>query len=101
MTYFEEIDAWLEGLLQGLQDEQMESAKKEIKAEILTSYRNGQKAGVKPEKPLTEEREARGGRSRVPLGHGVKVFGEDTSLPHRAPQTPERSRPNSNRASRQ
>ena len=102
MTYFEEIDAWLESLLQGLPDEQMESAKKDIKAEILQSYRNGQKAGVKPEKPFRDQREPRAGRSGgLPAGHGLKVFGEVADLCDRAPKTSQRSRPNRKRANRQ
>jgi hypothetical protein len=52
MSYFGEIDAWLEGLMEGLPTEQIEAAKKEIKAELLKSYRNGQAAG--PRKVNTE-----------------------------------------------
>ena len=64
MNYFEEIDAWLSAILLAIEDDDNEEqwflrVKKAIKAKILESYRNGQKAGLKP-KPMSEdEREAR------------------------------------------
>ena len=49
MSYFQTLDAWLEKVLQfaeGEDDEQwLTRVKKQIKDEILKSYRNGQKAG--------------------------------------------------------
>jgi hypothetical protein len=50
MNYFEEIDAWLSAVLPPTEEEDEEDVwlmrvKKEIKAKILESYRNGQKAG--------------------------------------------------------
>jgi hypothetical protein len=53
MNYFEEIDAWLSAVLPPTEEEDEEDVwlmrvKKEIKAKILESYRNGQKAGHSP-----------------------------------------------------
>ena len=49
MNYFQNLDAWLEEVLEfalGEDDEQwLARVKKQIKDEILKSYRNGQKAG--------------------------------------------------------
>jgi hypothetical protein len=68
MSYFEEIDSWLSALFLGGEDDEGEDADqwfdrvaKEIKAKILESYRNGQKAGLPPEKPVSHER---GGRTK-------------------------------------
>ena len=44
----QEIDAWLSELLTGLPANQLEDAKKQIKARILESYKNGLEA--KPRK---------------------------------------------------
>jgi hypothetical protein len=41
MSYFKEIDAWLDGLLAPLPEAEREDAKREIKDKILESYRNG------------------------------------------------------------
>jgi hypothetical protein len=67
MSYFEEIDAWLRATLFPLnEDEEVEEevwfarVSKEIKAKILESYRNGQKAGPAPEP--RDERPREGGR---------------------------------------
>lgn len=49
MNYFEEIDAWLSAILLPTEDEEGDEeqwlmrVKKEIKAKILESYRNGHK----------------------------------------------------------
>ena len=62
MNYFEEIDAWLSAVLFGgpeeLEPEEIwfERVKKELRDKILQSYRNGQKAGLKPEKKVSGER---------------------------------------------
>jgi hypothetical protein len=53
MTYFEEIDAWLSAILLGGPEDETDEQwfqriKKEIKQKILESYRNGQKAGLRP-----------------------------------------------------
>ncbi len=62
MSYFEEIDAWLSGVLVIAEDDDTEEqwllrVKKQIKEKILESYRNGQKAGMKPSKsPAFEEK---------------------------------------------
>lgn len=45
MSYFKEIDAWLEGLLAPLPEAEREDAKQGIKERILESYRNGMAAG--------------------------------------------------------
>ncbi len=62
MNYFEEIDIWLSTtILGGEEDEDEEEwfsrVKREIKAKILESYRNGQKAGLPPKKSVKEESE--------------------------------------------
>jgi hypothetical protein len=64
MSYFTEIDAWLTAIL--LVDEEVDTSEEEwfdrvksqIKAKLLESYRNGQKAGTNPEKPTREEPKA-------------------------------------------
>ena len=53
MKYFEEIDAWLDTLLEGpvedeFAEEWSERAKEAIKAKLLESYLNGKKVGAKP-----------------------------------------------------
>jgi len=66
MSYFTEIDAWLTTLLlSGPEDgeseeDDFERVKSQIKAKLLESYRNGQKAGLEPNKP---SREAQAGAS--------------------------------------
>ena len=70
-----DIDLWLTELLtrdNEVDDEEewLSFVKKEIKAEILDSYKRGQKAGLPPEKPREEKRAERpakkvwGGRGR-------------------------------------
>ena len=60
MNYFEEIDAWLSAVLFGgpeeLEPEEVwfERVKKELRDKILQSYRNGQKAGLKPAKTVPD-----------------------------------------------
>ena len=44
MNYMQEVDTWLSELLTGLPANQLEEAKKQIKARILESYKNGLKA---------------------------------------------------------
>ena len=73
MSYFSEIDAWLNTiLLMGNDDdtaeEWFERTKSQIKAKLLESYRNGQKAGPTPEKPAREEPKAPEKR-RFPFPH--------------------------------
>jgi hypothetical protein len=64
MSYFSEIDAWLSTVLlvneevDASEDEWFDRVKKEIKAKLLESYRNGQKAGPSAEKPSREESRA-------------------------------------------
>jgi len=63
MNYFEEIDIWLSTTILGGEEDEGEEqwfsrVKREIKAKILESYRNGQKAGLPPEKPVKEERQS-------------------------------------------
>ena len=71
MGYLQEVERWLDGLLQGFPPERLAEAKKEIKAKILESYRNGQ--GLPPEPPR-EERPRRpapsAGRERRYYHHG-------------------------------
>jgi hypothetical protein len=63
MKYFDEIDAWLADLLLPDDDEHTDdqtrewfaNAKKEIKAELLESYRNGQRAGLRPKEPAGQK----------------------------------------------
>jgi hypothetical protein len=61
MSYFSEIDAWLSTVLfvdeevDTSEDEWFDRVKKEIKAKLLESYRNGQKAGPNLDKPSHEE----------------------------------------------
>jgi hypothetical protein len=66
MSYFEEIDAWLRTALfpadaaeEGDEDLWFARVSKEIKAKILESYRNGQKAGPAPEPRDERPREGR------------------------------------------
>jgi hypothetical protein len=51
MSYFKEVDTWLDELLQYVATnppkEELEQCKKDIKGELLKSYRNGQAAGEK------------------------------------------------------
>ncbi len=64
MSYFEDLDAWLTAVLIVTEDDEDEEqwfvrVKKQIKDKVLESYRNGQKAGVKPaseEKPEAKPR---------------------------------------------
>lgn len=59
MSYFEEIEDWLSELfLSGEEDDEeayFARVKREIKAKILESYRNGQKAGPPQEKPTRKD----------------------------------------------
>ena len=48
MSYMHDIDRWLDGLLAALPDDARADAKREIRAKLLDSYRNGQAAGPKP-----------------------------------------------------
>ena len=48
MGYMNEVDAWLVEVLKHLPIDHLDEAKREIKAKILESYRNGLKA--KPRK---------------------------------------------------
>lgn len=72
MKYFEEIDAWLTSLLEELLDEPshngLSRVKSAIKNKILESYRNGQKAGMKPaaESERQAEPSEEEARSRYP-----------------------------------
>ena len=64
MSYMTDVDAWLTELLTrdeevDDQEEWLSFVKKEIKNELLDSYRRGQKAGLPPEKPREEKREPR------------------------------------------
>ena len=58
MSYFTEIDAWLTAVLlhEELEDEEewFVRVKKHIKDKLLESYRNGHKAGAKPQKSSSE-----------------------------------------------
>jgi hypothetical protein len=60
MSYFDEVDAWLTAVLLPTDEEGEEEwfarVKKQIKAKILESYRNGQKAGEPPAKTTTDGR---------------------------------------------
>jgi hypothetical protein len=62
MSYFTEIDAWLTTVLTAgpedgeSEDEWFERVKADIKDKLLESYRNGQKAGLEPKKPVREEK---------------------------------------------
>ena len=63
MSYFTEIDAWLADVLPVSEEDNSEDdwffrVKSQIKAKLLESYRNGQKAGPNPEKPSREEPKA-------------------------------------------
>jgi hypothetical protein len=71
MSYFEEIDAWLlTALFPANEDEAVDEdvwfarVSKDIKAKILESYRNGQKAGPAPESRDERPREDRRPRFR-------------------------------------
>lgn len=62
MSYFQELDAWLTAVLIATEDDHNEEewfarVKKQIKDKILESYRNGQKAGPEPSKPLPVKEE--------------------------------------------
>jgi hypothetical protein len=65
MKYFDEIDAWLAELLLPDDDAHTDDqtrewflhATKEIKARILESYRNGQRAGLQPKAPRKDTKE--------------------------------------------
>ena len=65
MSYLDNVAERLVGLLLGApeddetEDQWIERVKKEVKNAILESYRNGQKAGMKEEKPKGEEKPAR------------------------------------------
>ena len=57
MKYFEDLDAWLTAILIATEDDHNEEewfarVKKQIKDKNLESYRNGQKAGLKPGKSV-------------------------------------------------
>lgn len=74
-SYFQHLDAWLEEVLQfaeGEDDEQwLARVKKQIKDEVLKSYRNGQQAGPSKESPAGES--GKGGdapRPRRRFSHG-------------------------------
>jgi hypothetical protein len=69
MSYFKEIDNWLDGLLAPLAEQEREGAKREIKERILQSYRNGMAAG-----PEDDEAE------RVPSQSGGRRPTDITSL---------------------
>lgn len=68
MSYFSDLDAWLDTVLEFAESEDDEQwiarVKKQIKDEILKSYRNGQKAGLPPkdlptaDKPATKRESA-------------------------------------------
>jgi hypothetical protein len=48
MSYMQEMDAWLEKTLAAVPTRDRQETKRLIKAKLLESYRNGQKAGEKP-----------------------------------------------------
>jgi len=59
MSYMQEVDAWLTQVLTTLESGEseahwLERVKPQIKAKLLESYRNGQKAG--PSRPVSSER---------------------------------------------
>jgi hypothetical protein len=60
MSYFDEVETWLTAVLLPTDEEDEEEwlsrVKKQIKAKILESYRNGQKAGEAPAKGTPDER---------------------------------------------
>ena len=69
MSYFEEIDSWLTSILIATEEDQDEEewflrVKKQIKGKILESYRNGQKAGLEPNKPIKQARQSEAKASR-------------------------------------
>jgi len=78
MNYFEEIDAWLTSVLEGLLEEPSENALQEVKSDIkdkiLESYRNGQKAGPKPPKEVRGAEAAERPKSR----YGYPKRGSDS-----------------------
>lgn len=49
MSYMQEVDRWLDDLLADhLPEGNLKSAKEQIRAKLLESYRNGQAAGASP-----------------------------------------------------
>jgi hypothetical protein len=64
MSYFTEIEAWLTDILifddevDASEEEWFVRVKSQIKAKLLESYRNGQKAGPNSEKPERDEPKA-------------------------------------------
>ena len=60
MSYFYELDAWLNQTLPPRDDESeedwLERVTKAVKAKILESYRNGQKAGPRQERKEPENK---------------------------------------------
>jgi hypothetical protein len=60
MSYFKDIDTWLDKFIAVMPEDRREDAKREIKAKLLESYRNGQAAG----------REAGDGAAEVENGGG-------------------------------
>jgi hypothetical protein len=71
MSYFDEIDAWLSATLFPEEEEDEEQwfvrVKKQIKDKILESYRNGQRAGRKPEATADDGREKKSPTKRFPF----------------------------------
>ena len=57
MSYFKDIETWLDDLLPTEQD--IHTMREEIKKKLLESYRNGQAAGREPA-PQEERRPRRG-----------------------------------------
>lgn len=57
MSYFNETDAWIEELLNIIlpSEEDVEEMKKQMKAKLLESYRNGQVAGQAPREGERQE----------------------------------------------
>jgi hypothetical protein len=54
MSYMQDIDRWLDGLLAALPEDARTEAKRAIRAKILESYHNGQAAG--PKRPADKGR---------------------------------------------
>jgi hypothetical protein len=70
MGYLQEVERWLDGLLQGFPPERLAEAKKEIKAKILESYRNGQGLPPEPQREAPRRPAPSAGRERRYYHHG-------------------------------
>ena len=80
MGYMQEIDRWLDALLESLPPEERAGASQQIRSKLLESYRNGQAAGRPNQTPPPAATAAYSGRSQAVER---KSYGRPNRRPYR------------------